>query len=450
MKTILPSILVAFACHSLLAQPNVILIVCDDAGYADFGFMNPVTGTTTKMLTPELDTLRAQGTLFTKTYTGTVCSPSRGSILTGSYGQRVGYEHNINNHLGANDGPEGFAHEDVIAFERMKQISGANYKTLAIGKWHVGAQADTLSGGSVTVPGNRPPRQGVDHFFGLLGGSRPYATPMAADQISREVKLLREISPGATATDPANNSNEEDSGNWDGDITDAFGKRAREYVTAHANQSYPFFLYVAFTAPHGPLEQSADYAALSNPSHPNYTNFTSMSDDRKKYYSMLYTMDRNVGLLMDRLEDPNNDGNTSDSIVDNTLVIFINDNGGATSSNTGLNLPLRGQKGAVYDGGCRVPMLMVGPNIPVNASFDKPVHSMDIVPTMIGAGGNTIPAELMGTNLIPYITGADSSDPHEYVIVRAVNKFGLRKGNYKLILEADGDQFLYDTSTDIG
>ena len=450
MKILLTTILTSIACQSLLAQPNIILIVCDDAGYADFGFMNPITGTTTKMLTPELDVLRAQGTLFTKTYTGTVCSPSRGSILSGSYGQRVGYEHNISNHMGANEGPDGFANEDVIAFERMKNIPGANYKTLAIGKWHVGAQDDTLSGGVVTVPGNRPPRQGVDQFFGLLGGSRPYATPMAVNQSSRDEKLLREMSPGVTPSDPAINKNEEDSGNWDGDITDAFGKRAREYVTAHANKSYPFFLYVAFTAPHGPLEESADYAALSNSSHPNYANFTSMSDDRKKYYSMLYTMDRNVGLLMDRIEDPNNDGNTSDSIIDNTIVIFINDNGGATRSNTGLNLPLRGEKGSVYDGGCRVPMFMVGPNIPANASFDKPVHSMDIVPTMIGAGGNTVPAELMGANLIPYVTGADSSDPHEYVLVRGVNKYGLRKGNYKLILEADGDQFLYDTSEDIG
>eukprot|EP01044_Picomonas_judraskeda_P029208 COSAG03_NODE_10018_length_678_cov_0.651123_1_plen_171_part_10 len=171
MKILLTIILTSIACQSLLAQPNIILIVCDDAGYADFGFMNPITKTTTKMLTPELDALRAQGTLFTKTYTGTVCSPSRGSILSGSYGQRVGYEHNISNHMGANEGPDGFANEDVIAFERMKNISGANYKTLAIGKWHVGAQDDTLSGGVVTVPGNRPPRQGVDHFFGLLGGS---------------------------------------------------------------------------------------------------------------------------------------------------------------------------------------------------------------------------------------------------------------------------------------
>lgn len=446
MRILLP-ILLLIGGQLSAAQPNVIVIVADDAGFADFGFMDPVTGGTTKMLTPALDTLRSRGTLFTMAYTGPVCSPSRGAILTGSYQQRVGYEYNISNHMGVNDGPDGFANADTIAFERMKDVG---YQTLAIGKWHVGALDDKLSGGVVTVPGNRPPRQGVDHFFGLLGGSRSYTVPLDPGQEAREEKLLREMSPGASPSAPANNANAEDSGSWNGDLTDAFGQRAREYVTDHANQADPFFLYLAFTAPHGPLEESSDYALLNNPGHPNYANFSSLDSNQKMYCSMLYTMDKNIGLLMDHLDDPDGNGNNSDSIVDDTLVIFINDNGAPTSVNTGSNLPLRGVKGSIYDGGCRVPMLMAGPGIPVNGTFAKPVHSMDILATAIGAGGNPLPTALMGKNLIPHINGTDPSDPHEYVCVRMDEKIGLRKGDWKLIIKASGATSLYNTSSDIG
>lgn len=433
----------------LATQPNVIVIVSDDAGYADFGFMNQVTGNTTDIYTPELDALRAQGSLFSTAYTGAVCSPSRGAILSGSYQQRVGYSYNIGNNLDPNDGPDGFANEDVTAFERMKV---AGYKTLAIGKWHVGAQADTLSGGVVVTPGNRPPRQGVDHFFGLLSGSRDYDVPMddfAPSDYEYGQRMLREMSPGATPNAPAIESNEEIKGKWSGDVTDALGQRAREYVTAHANQSRPFFLYLAFTAPHTPMYNSSDYGLLNNSSHPNYSNFVGMSTVRKQYCSMMYTMDKNIGLLMDHLEDPNNDGNTSDSVADNTLIIFINDNGGP-NKNQSVNLPLRGNKGDAHDGGCRVPMLMVGPGIPAGSTFSKPVHSMDLLPTMLGAGGNAIPSELMGVNLLPYVSGADASDPHEYVCVAGNKGLGLRMDDWKLVISTNGTRSLYNTSTDRG
>ncbi|MDG1356881.1 MAG: sulfatase-like hydrolase/transferase, partial [Akkermansiaceae bacterium] len=432
-------------------QPNVVLIISDDAGYADFGFMNEVTNNTTDILTPQLDTLRSGGSLCSVAYTGAVCSPSRGSILSGSYQQRVGYFYNINNALDPADGPDGFANEEVIAFERMKT---AGYKTLAVGKWHVGAQADTLNsaGNKVLTPGNRPPRQGVDHFFGMLSGSRDYDVPMddhAFGSYEYRQRGLREMSPGNKDDSLANDVDEEQNSKWAGDVTDAFGTRAREYVTEHANKDYPFFLYVAFNAPHTPMYESSDYALLNDPSHPNYANFSSMSNVRKQYCSMVYTMDRNIGLLIDRLKDPNNDGNTSDSVYDNTLIIFINDNGGS-KKNESVNIPLRGDKGDPHDGGCRVPMLVAGPGITNGSTYDKPIHSMDLIPTMLAHGGSSIPTELMGSNLLDRFKGSDTSIPHDYICVAGNNGLGLRKNEWKLVIDGSDDQYLYNTSTDVG
>lgn len=432
-------------------QPNVVLIISDDAGYADFGFMNEVTGNTTDILTPELDTLRSQGSLCSVAYTGAVCSPSRGSILTGSYQQRSGYFYNINNALDPADGPDGFANEEVIAFERMQS---AGYKTLVVGKWHVGAQADTLNntGNKVVIPGNRPPRQGVDHFFGMLSGSRDYDVPMddhAIDSYEYRQRKLREMSPGNKSDSVINDIDEEQNAKWAGDVTDAFGQRAREYVAEHANKNYPFFLYLSFNAPHTPMYESSDYDLLNDPNHPNYANFSAMSTVRKKYCSMVYTMDKNIGLLIDRLKDPNNDGNTSDSVYDNTLIIFINDNGGS-AKNESVNLPLRGDKGDPHDGGCRVPMIVTGPGITSGNTYDKPIHSMDLIPTMLAHGGGAIPTELMGANLLERIKGNDSSDPHDYICVAGNNGLGLRKGDWKLVIDGGGTQYLFNTSSDVG
>lgn len=119
-------------------SPNIVLIISDDAGWADFGFMDPVTGGTTNIPTPHLDALRSQGVLFTNAYTGSVCSPSRAAITTGFYQNRLGYEFNTNN-LTAADARDGHFPETVTIFEWMKAMG---YTTGAIGKWHIGSMAD--------------------------------------------------------------------------------------------------------------------------------------------------------------------------------------------------------------------------------------------------------------------------------------------------------------------
>ncbi|MGB0774391.1 MAG: sulfatase-like hydrolase/transferase [Akkermansiaceae bacterium] len=408
-------------------NPNVIVMISDDAGWADWGFMNPHTGATTNIPTPELDNLRSQGTLFTSAYTGAVCSPSRGAITTGVYQNKIGYEYNINNLTGAGT-RDGHFNSTELMFEHMKTLG---HTTGAIGKWHIGSGADT----SPTILGNRPERQGVDEFFGIWKGSRNYAVGgVSGTGTLRETK----IDSQGVVTDQVL----ENTAPWNGaNVTNVFGQGAVDFIARHHDDTEPFFLYVAFTAPHGPLHNSPD---INDPS------IAGLSGNRKKYASMMLTMDKEVGRIMDRLEDPDNDGNSADSIRENTLVIFINDNGGE-KGNSSVNLPLQGHKGSPWEGGIRVPMIMAGPGVPVNGTYARPVHSIDIVPTAQAVAGGAPIAGLDGVNLLPYMNGTATGDPHESICVRKADSVGLRKGDWKLVKTGANAGFaLYDLSVDIG
>jgi arylsulfatase A-like enzyme len=433
-RTLLPCIGLGLLSVSAYARPNVLIIISDDAGYADFGFMNELTGRVTDVPTPHLDDLRAEGTLFSSAYTGSVCSPSRAAITTGFYQNRLGYEYNINNLISAT-ARDGHFPETVTIFEWMKHLG---YTTGAFGKWHIGAMADDGA-----RPGNRPERQGVDTFVGLWGGSRNYDVGVvtAPDQLLRRTK----VAPDGTITDTVI----ENQHPWkDLNLTVAFGLAAEDFITEHHDDPVPFLLYAAFTSPHDPLHESPDYddpriAGISDPQH-------------RQYASMMLTMDKAIGGILERLDDPDRDGNPADSIRDNTFIIFINDNGGP-SSNTSSNFPLRGRKGDPEEGGIRVPMFMTGAGIPSNSVYAAPVHSVDFLPTIARLAGadeaTTLDgvslAEMDGVDLIPYLNENITTAPHELIVVRREDRVGLRKGDWKLVAKA-GSYRLYNLADDIG
>ena len=411
-------------------QPNVIVIISDDAGYADWGFMNETisamrgTERETNIPTPHLDALRDRGTLFTSAYTGMVCSPSRAALITGDYQNKVGYEFNIVNATGAN-ARDGHYNEAELVFEHMKSLG---YRTGAIGKWHIGSTADLDAANGLY--GNRPERQGVDEFLGIWRGSREFD----GGSQTEATRVLRET----TIDDNGDvvNTIVENQEPWASmNFTNSVGQGAIDFITR--NHDSPFFLYVAHTAPHTPYHDSPD---IDDP------RISDLTGDRKQYASMMITMDKEIGRLMDALDDPNGDSDTADSIRDNTYVIFINDNGGAKAA---VNAPLRGSKGQPYEGGIRVPMLLAGPGVPAGATYDKVVHSIDITPTAYAAGGGT-GKTFDGVNLLPYIDGTLDTDPHEYIAVRHGNKFGLRKGDWKLVMFQDiGAYELYNLAEDV-
>jgi autotransporter-associated beta strand protein len=418
------------------AQPNIVLIISDDAGFADFGFMDAVTGNTTNIPTPELDRLRSEGVLFTNAYTGSVCSPSRAAITTGFYQNRLGYEFNTNN-LTSATARDGHFPETVTIFEWMKALG---YTTGAIGKWHIGAMADDGD-----VWGNRPERQGVDDFLGQWGGSRTYTGGAAtsAEHVWRHTTL--------SANGTVNMTVVENIAPWkDLNITDSTSLAAENFIEAnHGDPGSPFFLYVSFTAPHTPLHESPDF---------NDPRISGLSGNRKQYASMMITLDKAIGRIHDRLLDPDGNGDASDSIKDDTLIIFINDNGGPTK-NSSINTPLRGSKGAAYEGGIRVPMFMTGVGLPEGGAYHEPIHSIDIVPTiarLAGANSETTVdgvrlGNLDGVDLRPFIAGTTSGIPHEKIIVRKEDRVSIRKGNWKMVGYGDVNAFaLYDLATNIG
>ncbi|MCP4848042.1 MAG: sulfatase-like hydrolase/transferase, partial [Verrucomicrobiaceae bacterium] len=329
----------ATAIMGMAAGPNIVLIISDDAGFADFGFMEEVTGSASPVPTPNLDSLRARGVLCTNAYTASVCSPSRAAIVTGNYQQRAGYEFNINNITNAGSPHEGLPNETVTIFERMNNL---DYTTGVIGKWHLGARPDKIINGSVSVAGNRPPRQGVNEFFGILKGSRSYDVGSTSG-----VGILRQLQLNAEGLESDTVLESVHAGE---NVTNTFGQGAVDFISRHHSDTNPFFLYVSFTTPHGPIHNSPDF---------NDPRISGLSGKRKQYASMVLTMDKEIGRILERLDDPNGDNDTTDGITDNTLVIFINDNGGAKNNGT-VNTPLRDWKGSPFEGGIRIPMILAG------------------------------------------------------------------------------------------
>ncbi|MFT5109874.1 MAG: autotransporter-associated beta strand protein [Pseudoalteromonas tetraodonis] len=426
-------LLIAFVgiSHVQAQQPNVVFIISDDAGFADWGFMDPYTQSinpgqaTSPVPTPNLDRLRDRGVLFTNAYTAAVCSPSRAAIMTGSYQQRIGYEFNINNLTDPNGNFEGLRAEDVTIFERMR---ARGYTTGAIGKWHVGGIRDIVVGGVVTTPGNRPPRQGVDEFFGILRGSRNYQVgPTAGD----ETRAVREMSLDSNGLEVNNDVEAMHAGEY---VTNTFGQGAVDFLDRHYADQEPFFLYVSFTAPHSPIGASPD------------RNEPGISSN---YGSMVFTMDKEIGRIMDKIADPAGDG--SIDLTDDTLIIFINDNGGASGIGT-RNTPLRDFKGSTYEGGIRVPMIMAGAGVTAAAgsSYSAPVHSIDVLATCHElAGGAPLSDEIDGVNLLPFVNGMDTGVPHKAVVVRSRGRYGIRMGDWKLTRDDAAAPELFDLSINV-
>ena len=433
------------------AQDNVVVIITDDAGWADFGFMRNADsaadpGGGGEVPTPNLDALAAKGVTFTNAYTGSVCSPSRAMITTGQYGTRFGYGSNIigdNSPINTTNIPQGLPTEAITIWERMQSVG---YDTAAVGKWHIGAHSS--GGGSL---GNRPHHQGVEFFQGLWSGSRDYFDGNASGD-----GVLRE-----TISDGAGNVSSDSvlEGTFGGAyVTDIFGDQSADYIKGKAGGSDPFFLYSSFTAPHTPMQAIASDLAFID------SLGLGFSGNRRTYAAMQYAMDRNIGKIMDALEDPAGDGtgpgNDNDNILDETLIIFINDNGGDCCDggpNSSNNGDLRNGKGSQFEGGMRVPMIVAGAGVGLaqqgTVSSDL-VHSVDIVPTsLIGAGGGSFaPGEVIdGENLLPYIDGTASGVAHDNLFISRFNnqQSAVRMGKWKYMYQNGTGYQLYDLDTDI-
>ncbi len=386
---------------SAAEKPNVLVLFSDDAGYADFGFQahaDPALAA----LTPNLTRLAREGAVFRQAYvTGAVCSPSRAGALTGRYQQRFGHEKNI---------PAGYMKgglplQERLAGDRLKPLG---YRTGLIGKWHLGyPQA------------YQPAQRGFDHFFGLLQGSRPY---FPLKKIQPHTSFFNDGKPTPEA----------------GYTTDRIGDGACAFI--EANKDHPFFLFVSFTAPHGPLQAKPEL--LEKLKH-------IPEGKRRKYAALVANLDENCGRILARLD--------SLQLTGKTLVVFSNDNGGQTLTGA-LNTPLRGHKGQLTEGGIRVPMAMRLPGtIPPGLSIDTPVITLDWLPTFLELAGSKPDSawKTDGLSLLPLLTGKPGNFPTRCLHWRTQGDQGpiaIREGDWKLILRVPSPKAgpqLYQLKNDV-
>jgi len=406
MLRALVSSLVLITASALAAdRPNVLLIVADDLGYNDVGFQG-----SKEIPTPHLDKLAASGIRCTNGYVShSFCSPTRAGMLTGRYQHRFGHENN-----------PGWKPESTVEGLRMDQVTmpdllkKAGYNTGAVGKWHLGAH-----------PQFHPMKRGFDEYFGALGGGHQY---FPGDK------------GGAEYTIPLNRNGKDEAQTKY--LTEQFGDEASAYVQRHASDGKPWMLYLAFNAPHTPLQAPESW--LAKLAHITDTN-------RRTYAAMVCALDAAVGQVMDKLD--------ATKQRENTLVFFVSDNGGPNLAFRNLgnftdNSPLRGAKGDLHEGGIRVPFLVSWPAKLKPGVYEQPVIALDFLPTAVSLAGGEVPQDrpIDGVNLIPYLTGEKTGSPHERLFWRTGGLKGMhavRQGSWKFVQRPAGEPELYDLSSDI-
>ncbi|MEN9359159.1 MAG: Arylsulfatase [Verrucomicrobiota bacterium] len=384
--------------------PNIVFILSDDAGYADFGFQDVLSEEVKKQsLTPALDKLASQGAVFTQAYvSGVVCSPSRAGLLTGRYQQRFGHDNNMR--------PGGGL--PVTETLMPQHLAKSGYATECLGKWHLGEE-----------PQFHPKARGFGHFFGLLSGSRSY---LPESKIGDSRVFLDDYKPCIE----------------EGYVTDRIGQAACASIRKHAKAGQPFFQYIAFTAPHAPNQPRPEDKA--------WLQQRGLKGGRGNYFGLLKALDENVAAIIKTLEE--------EGAADNTLIVFSNDNGGqtATGANNGI---LRGHKGEMWEGGSRVPFVVTWPaRIKPGQRLATPVITLDLLPTFLAAAGaksGDLPKNLDGIDLLPFLTGKTSKLPERPFFWRfggSTANTAMRHGDLKLVWNR-GDKdapALFDLKADPG
>lgn len=387
-------------------QPNVIVILTDDQGYGDVGFNG-----CKDIPTPNIDRIANNGVKFTNGYvTYAVSGPSRAGLITGRYQDRFGFGRNPL--FAPNDPNQGVPLSEEMLSSALKR---GGYKSMAVGKWHLGAHK-TL----------QPLERGFDEFFGFLSGGHHYLPEKWTLNDASEVKTQF----GAYKTKLLKNRARIDEKEY---LTDALSREAVEFV--ERNSENPFFIYLAYNAPHTPLQATKKYL----------DRFSHIKNKRRRTYAaMVSAVDDGVGKLLDKLEELN--------ISENTIVFFLSDNGGPEKHNASDNALLRDGKSSLYEGGIRVPFAMQWPGkIPSGVTYDNPVISLDIFATALAYTKVKPKNRLDGVNLVPFVNGKKKSQPHDKLFWRKFDQksFAIRKGDDKLVKYKKGGEELYNLSDDI-
>ena len=384
-------------------KPNILVIFTDDHGWADLGLQ----GVDADIRTPNLDQLARDGVLFKRGYvTAPQCTPSRAGLISGRYQNRFGVE---NNGLAMQP-------EVVTLPERLK---AAGYATGISGKWHLDIADQRRANGSKNsvLPELAPHFQGFDEYF--TGFLHDYTASHALDG-----------TPFADAPHAVHDD------------------RCRVVIQTEATLSFlkrreakpeqPWFHYLAWMAPHVPMESPEPWFSQT-PAH--------LPKVRRQALALIGAIDDGLGRIRAQLKAMGQE--------QNTLIFLMGDNGAPLGKvwDGSVNLPMRGQKGMLSEGGIRVPFVAAWPGkISAGQTYDLPVISLDVAATAVAlAGAQDVPAQpLDGVNLMPFLTGENKAAPHETLYWRWMSQAAVQEYPYKLIVLGGQGNLLFDITTPEG
>jgi arylsulfatase A-like enzyme len=426
--------------------PNIVLIVADDLGIDDLTAEGAGTGVAGGLVpTSNINAIAHEGADFTVAYAANAtCSPSRAALMTGRYPARFGFEFTaVPDELAKyvpRYSPQNRPYPTIYHAELQDQappmadmgmpasevtiaelLKSRGYHTVHLGKWHLGE-----------ARGMRPEDQGFDESLGFMPGASKYEPDTAGpDARLAGDPLDRLLWMGLTDAVQFNGGRPFHAGKY---MTDYLSDQAAAAIRANRNR--PFFLYLAYNAPHTPFQATkADYDALA-----------AIKDQRTRVYgAMIRALDRGVGEVTAALRAEGLDGNT--------VVIFTNDNGGAWYAGLpNINKPYRGWKGTFFEGGIRVPFFIRWPSkVAPGQRLSVPIQFIDVLPTLAAAAGAPLPRDrkIDGMNLLPMVTGQAAPPASRTLFWRSGSYEAIRDGQWKLQVSQNPPRiWLFDLTAD--
>lgn len=400
---LLSTCLFAFASESS-KKPNIIVILVDDLGYGDLSCMGGAD-----IQTPNMDNLFSKGMRFTNFYANsTVCSPTRASLLTGCYPDKAGVPGVIRTHT---TDSWGYLNPSAITLPQI--LKAAGYSTALIGKWHLGLETPNL-----------PNERGFTYFKGFLGDMMDDYYSHLRHNTNYLRLNLQEI-------------------NQEGHATDLFTEWSADYIAGQQKNEKPFFLYLAYNAPHFPIQPPPVYLDRVKAREIN------ISEKRAKNIALVEHLDDGIGRVLKSLEKSNQ--------MKNSIIVFTSDNGGHLPSGAS-NGSLRGGKQDMYEGGIKVPACIVWKDrIRTDSESDHISMTMDLFPTLCEIAGTPLYHQVDGQSLLPVLENrlADA-EPRTLFWMRreggsyaGLCYYAVRKGPYKLVQNSPAEPMqLFNLETD--
>ncbi len=377
------------------ARPNLLLILVDDLGYGDLSAYGA-----TDLQTPNIDRLIGEGMRFDYFYANCpVCSPTRAALLSGRYQEMVGVPGVIRTHTN-----NSWGYLDPNSTLISEALQPAGYQTAIIGKWHLGLESPNL-----------PNERGFDFFHGYRGD-------MMDDYYNHRRHGINYMYRNEEEIDPK------------GHATDLFSQWACDYLRERKSGK-PFFLYLAYNAPHTPIQPPRDWLDRVKKREPG------LSDKRAKLAAFIEHLDHGIGKVLRTLDKT--------GMSQNTLVVFTSDNGGQV--NVGANNgATRNGKGTLYEGGIRVPMCARWPGrIEPGTRSNRVALTMDLMPTLLDAAQVPVRHEIDGIGIFPTLQGKRQPEPkrdlffgrREGGAYKGKTVEAIRRGDWKLLRPMPGKPF---------